>query len=78
MFKSCTQPLILSYRYSVERFALSAQEVYVSYIDPLVRCEKTEIDVQIAYTLKEISQTDLYLIILSSKTYAFEDKMIKY
>ena len=25
-----------------------------------------------------ISQTDLYLISLSSKTYVFEDKMIKY
>ena len=33
----------------------------------------------ISYTLKEIiSQTDLYLFILSSKTYVFEDKMIKY
>ena len=30
-------------------------------------------------TLKEIiNQTDLYLIILSSKTYIFEDKMTQY
>ena len=30
-------------------------------------------------TLKEIiSQTDEYLVILSSKTYVFEDKMTKY
>ena len=33
----------------------------------------------LSYSLKEIiSQTDLYLVNLSSKKYVFEDKMTKY
>ena len=41
------------------------QKAYCAEIDPC--------------TLKEItSQTDQYLVILSSKTYVFEDKMTKY
>ena len=36
-------------------------------------------DMSALFTLKEItSQTDLYLVSLSSKTNVFEDKMTKY
>ena len=40
---------------------------------------KDRVSNEAAHTLKEIiSQTDLYLVILSSKTYVFEDKTTKY